>query len=75
MAAVTLIVARGEAGKVPYADAQEPVWLADGRHLICTAKAANVRLLYLVDSVTGKATRLDPTGQLGESSRADVWGP
>ena len=62
-------------GKIPYADAQEPVWLADGRHLICTAKAANVRLLYLVDTETGKATRLDQSGKFGESSRADVLAP
>ncbi|MEI6862198.1 MAG: biopolymer transporter Tol [Verrucomicrobiota bacterium] len=62
-------------GKVPHTDVQEPVWLADGRHLICTAKAANVRLLYLVDTVTGKATRLDQAGRFGESSSADVCGP
>ncbi len=62
-------------GKIPVTDVQEPVWLADGRHLICTAKAANVRLLYLLDTETGKATRLDQSGAFGESSRADVWGP
>ncbi len=66
--------ARIVSGKVPAADAQEPVWLADGRHLVCTAKAANVRVLYLVDTVTGQATRLSQASYR-ESSQAGVWGP
>jgi TolB protein len=55
-------------------DMQEPTWLADGRHLVCTAKAAGVRILYLLDTETGKATRLSPT-TLGECAQASVWGP
>ena len=55
-------------------DALEPAWLADGRHLICTARMANVRVLYLVDTETGKATRLSPA-LLGECAQASVWGP
>jgi TolB protein len=59
---------------VPAADALEPAWLADGRHLVCTARKANVRVLYLVDTETGKATRLSPAS-LGECAQASVWGP
>jgi len=55
-------------------DMQEPTWLADGRHLVCTAKAAGIRILYLLDSETGKATRLSPA-TLGECAQASAWGP
>jgi TolB protein len=60
--------------KVPHPDAIEPAWLADGRHLVCTGKAAGVRVLYLLDTESGKATRLSPPS-LGECTQASVWGP
>lgn len=50
-------------------DAVEPVWLADGRHVICTFRAANSRSLYLLDTESGKATRLSPTSA-GNASNA-----
>jgi len=50
-------------------DAIEPVWLADGRHVICTFRAANTRSLYLLDTESGKATRLSPVS-LGNASGA-----
>jgi TolB protein len=50
-------------------DAIEPVWLADGRHIICTYRAANTRTLYLVDTESGKATRLSPAA-MGNTSSA-----
>jgi TolB protein len=43
-------------------DAIEAVWLADGRHIVCTFRGANTRSLYLVDTESSKATRLSPTG-------------
>ncbi len=51
-------------------DAIEPVWLADGRHVLCTFRAANTRSLYIVDTESGKATRLSPTafGNAGSPS-------
>jgi TolB protein len=53
-------------------DAIEPCWLADGRHLIYTAREANRRSLWLLDTETGKATRISsPT--LGEVSQASYW--
>jgi TolB protein len=50
-------------------DAIEPVWMADGRHVICTFRAANTRSLYLLDTESGKATRLSPVS-LGNASNA-----
>jgi len=50
-------------------DAIEPVWLADGRHVICTFRAANTRSLYILDTESGKATRLSPAA-MGNASSA-----
>lgn len=41
-------------------DAIEPVWTADGRHVVCTFRTATTRALYLLDTESGKATRLSP---------------
>jgi hypothetical protein len=43
-------------------------WCADGRHLV----AAQGNGLVVIDSVTGKATRLTPS-QLGDCSEPDCW--
>jgi TolB protein len=42
-------------------DAVEPVWLADGRHVLCTFRGANTRRLHIVDTETGRAVPLSPT--------------
>jgi TolB protein len=55
-------------------DAIEAAWLADGRHLICTFRAANTRSLYIVDTESGKATRLSPTA-FGNASSAGYLAP
>ncbi len=55
-------------------DAIEPAWLADGRHVICTFRAANTRSLYILDTESGKATRLSPTA-LGNASSASYLAP
>ena len=55
-------------------DAIEAVWLADGRHIICTFRAANTRSLYLVDTESGRATRLSPTS-FGNASGATYLAP
>lgn len=55
-------------------DAIEPVWMADGRHLICTFRAANTRSLYLVDTESGRATRISPAS-LGNASGAAYLAP
>lgn len=55
-------------------DAVESSWLADGRHLVYTQRAANSRGIYILDTETGKSTRLSPT-QLRQTSQASVFGP
>ena len=45
-------------------------WCADGRHLV----AAQGEWLAVVDSVTGKVTRLTPAS-LGRCSEPDCWTP
>ncbi len=53
-------------------DAIEPCWLADGRHLIYTARQANQRSLWILDTETGKATRISSPA-LGQVSQASYW--
>jgi TolB protein len=55
-------------------DAIEPSWLGDGRHLIYTARAANTRSIWLLDTESGKATRISAQ-ELGQVSQASVWQP
>lgn len=43
--------------KAPY-DGVEPCWLADGRHLIYTARAAGSRGLFILDTESGRTIRL-----------------
>lgn len=50
-------------------DATEPVWLADGRHILCTYRNSTSRAIWLVDTETGKATKISPSG-LG-----NAWSP
>ncbi len=50
-------------------DSIEPVWLADGRHVVVTFRAANTRSLYILDTESGKATRLSPAA-FGNASSA-----
>lgn len=53
-------------------DAIEPCWLADGRHLLYTARQANQRSLWILDTETRKATRISPSA-LGQVSQASYW--
>jgi TolB protein len=46
--------------------------LADGRHLIYTERAANSRSINLLDTETGKTTRLS-SAQLKQTSQASAW--
>lgn len=55
-------------------DAVEPVWLADGRHVVCTFRSANARSLWIVDTESGKATRISPTS-LGNAGNASYLAP
>jgi TolB protein len=62
-----------QVSKAPY-DAVEPVWCADGRHVICTFRTATDRALFLLDTETGKATRISPTA-LGNAWNAAYLAP
>ncbi len=63
----------GKSEKVSKADYDgvEPCWLADGRHLLYTARAAGSRSLAILDTVSGRTVRL--TGVPAE--KASVNGP
>lgn len=50
-----------QVSKAP-SDALDPVWLADGRHLVYTQRSPNARSLYLLDTETGRATLLTAEG-------------
>ena len=50
-------------------DSLEPAWLADGRHLIFTLRSPNQRSIWLLDTESGKKTRLSPSS-LGVVSQA-----
>jgi TolB protein len=55
-------------------DALEPAWLADGRHLLYTARSPNQRSIWILDTESGKSTRLSPRS-LGSVSQAAVVRP
>ncbi len=55
-------------------DAIEPVWCADGRHVVVTFRSATSRALWLVDTESDKATRLSPTA-LGNAWNASYLAP
>ena len=55
-------------------DAIEPSWLADGRHLIYTARDRSSSVLCILDTETGQSKRLAPAN-LGATLEASVWTP
>ena len=52
----------------------DPSVTADGRHVVCTYRAANTRSLYILDTESGKATRLSPAS-FGNASSAGYLAP
>jgi TolB protein len=54
-------------------DGVEPGWLADGRHLVYTARDRNSSFLCILDSETGNSTRLGGVDSL--AMQASVWTP
>jgi len=72
--AVYDLATRGSAKVVSKApvDAVQPNWLADGRHLVYTERAANSRSIWILDTESGKRTRVSPE-QLKQTSQASVW--
>lgn len=55
-------------------DAVEPSWLADGRHLVFTARAANTSSLWILDTESGKAMQLS-AASAGKVFHASVLDP
>lgn len=63
----------GEAKTVSRAsfDGVEPSWLADGRHVVYTARDSRSSVLCILDTETGKSTPL--TTNFGAARQASVW--
>jgi TolB protein len=59
--------------KAPF-DGIEPSWLADGRHLVYTARTRTESRLCVLDTETGKSVAISPTS-FGAASQASVWTP
>lgn len=54
-------------------DGVEPSWLADGRHLVYTARDRNSSALCILDTETGKSTPISPGDR--QALQASVWTP
>lgn len=54
-------------------DGVEPSWLADGRHVVYTARDRNSSFLCILDTETGNSTRLGGVDSL--AMQASVWTP
>jgi TolB protein len=52
-------------------DGVEPSWLADGRHLVYTARDRSTSVLCILDTETGKSTRISPPDS--SAMQAGVW--
>jgi TolB protein len=50
----------------------EPSWLADGRHLVYTARTASTSRVCILDTESGKSTPVSPSG-FGPARQASVW--
>jgi TolB protein len=59
--------------KAPF-DGVEPSWLADGRHLVYTARTTSDSRICILDTETGKSTTVTPGG-LGLVMQASVHDP
>ena len=55
-------------------DGIEPCWLADGRHLVYTARDRATSVICILDTVTGKSVRVSPLS-FGAVMQANVWTP
>ena len=62
-----------QVSKAPF-DGVEPSWLADGRHLVYTARTASDSRICILDTETGKSTTITPAG-LGQVMQASVHDP
>lgn len=59
--------------KAPF-DGVEPSWLADGRHLVYTARTRSESRVCVLDTETGKSVAISPKS-FGNASQASAWTP
>lgn len=62
-----------QVSQAPYY-AIHPCWLADGRHLLYTARSPRSNSIWILDTVSGKARQLSPA-TLAPAYDANVWYP
>ncbi len=62
-----------QVSKAPF-DGIEPCWLADGRHLVYTARTSSASRICILDTETGKSEPVSPSS-LGSMMSANVWTP
>jgi TolB protein len=55
-------------------DAIEASWLADGRHVVYTARDRSTSVLCVLDTETGKSTPISPRS-FGPAMQGNVWTP
>jgi len=55
-------------------DGIEPSWLADGRHVVYTARDRSTSRLCILDTVTGSSRAISPAS-FGPAMQANVWTP
>ena len=70
-------LSKGSAEVVSKADFDgiEPSWLADGRHLVYTARDRTTSVLCILDTETGQSRRITPTSFGSSALQASVWTP
>jgi TolB protein len=59
--------------KAPF-DGIEPSWLADGRHLVYTARTRTETRVCILDTETGRSSIISPSN-IGSTLQANVWTP
>ena len=62
-----------QVSKAPF-DGIEPSWLADGRHVVYTARSASTSRVCILDTETGKSVPVSPSS-FGSVMQANVWAP
>jgi TolB protein len=55
-------------------DGIEACWLADGRHVVYTARDRSTSRLCVLDTVTGNSRPISP-GSFGPAMQGNVWTP
>jgi len=64
---------RGQVVSKAAFDGVEPSWLADGRHVVYTARDHRTSVLCILDTETGRSTRITPPDSAAQM--AGVWLP